>query len=122
MAFTLTSVYSESEYLTGGDAGGRVVVYGWGTCGTSYTTGGESVTIAIVAAAVSGGLDASLASIVHVQVGGVTEDGVNLISYDVTNSKVQAWTALTTEVAATTDLSADAKRFPVTIVVDPGNS
>ncbi len=62
---------------------------------SSYPTGGEAVTAA----------NFGLNTIERFLIQTVT-DGTRLYSFDAANSKIQAWTALATEVTNTTDLSA----------------
>lgn len=75
--------------------GSRRVFRGTLAFDSSYPTGGEAITAATF----------GLSVLHHVQVSATSRNGAKLVTWDNVNSKLQVWTALTTQAGDGTDQS-----------------
>jgi len=109
MAFSFTKIASSFDKLKGGADFGFEVLYGTGSLGASYTTGGESVTAALLG--MTGG------TLHGAVVSGWSNDGAIAVTYDDVNDKILAFDAFGTQEGAATDLSAAGKKFTMIAIV-----
>ena len=113
-----TKLFSDFDTQMGGEGGGRKLVSLEVSLGDSYTTGGEDVALLdIEAKAKEAG-----ATLLGVQVN-PSADGATLYTWDRVNGKILAFSAVGTEVVATTDLDTDpADHFQILALVNDGTA